>query len=557
MEETRDSKIGRVIKERYEALRTKKVRAGWDKKLVSAGYVHHRDCYAGSEVEEQKVYTSDPEIYLDKYVSGIVGYLMPSSSEWFRFVPDEGVGNTKIADGTAMILDQRLLGASEYLTGLVSASLRRSNFYSEVRNVVKDWAVFGFGGIRCEEDYQGRLSFRSDDPMAFVVDDDEYTRLECFLRKFKMEADSIVRAYGSRCVLRVSKEKAKGNGISRDDGCEMYECIYRQGYFKGTREAGVFEFDGKWKHVIYSDEDDEVVYEKVLRDCPVAIPCRNRDSEGCFYGHGIVEECLPEIRNLNDTVNRKQIVIQKLANPPMAYNMSMKGKYSTRPDAQNFVADMSQRPMPIQTVIDVQYIAKEAYDQSEKLKYKMDVVLFESVMSSGDSRKTATEVQMVENKAILLLALNIDNLREQLIVPMLRRTLRLCLEHLYENSVDDRRSEELKELLRTVGMWNVELDSIFVKSLNTYLKSQGLNNTNMRLQMLASYYPQALQVLDMDNFARQIVASDGLPSFLIKDEAKVKKEREAMAQMQAEQFKAEQAQMLAKANADNAKAVMQ
>lgn len=550
MERNRDAVIGGVVVRAYEELRGRRERASWSEKLEACAYVRHRDCYAGSGVPEVRLYTSSPELYFGKYVSGMVGYLFPRSQNWCKWAPEVGFGGVEMSDGHAMVLDESTAKVLEAFDSMTFTALSRSNFYSEVKHMMNDWAAMGVGCLSVFDDGSVLPVYRSEDPQSFVIDDDERHWVECYIRKFEMSPSRCLRVYGKGAELRYTRQMARADSKASETGVVLYEAVFERGYFMDPETYGPMEFKGhgKYVHLIYSETDVEVLMERGYEELPMAVPCRNRDSEKCFYGHGLAEDCLPDMRMLNDAENRKQIALQKISDPPMVVPYSMEGVFSSKPRAVNYTADVAQRPMPMQAIQDYSGIVADVAEREEKLKYKMDVTLFETVMSSNDTRKTATEVTMKENKSILLLALNIDNLLQEMVEPVLKRTLKIIIRN---GSLE---SGQKQAFLKLVDTLHIEMNSVFVKRLNAYIQAEGLAGSLQYLQLLASIAPNSIQAIDTDKYARLLLSSCGLPSFLFKGEKELQAEREQMAEMQRMQLESQLGQANAKANADNAKA---
>lgn len=546
----REKRVGRLIEDAWSELESRKYRASWDEKLEACAYIKHRDCYSGTKVPEVRLYTSSPEIFFSKYVSGIVGYLFPRSQQWAKWVPELMSGKVESTDGQSMVLDGKVAKVLEGFDSITFTALSNSNFYSEVRHMMNDWASIGVGCLSVFDRGTMVPSFRSEDPQLFVIDTDEYREVDCYIRKFTMNAIRCVKAYGKEGNLHYTRQVAKAGSHASEQDVMLYEAVFERGYFIDPETGEPFQWKSKRKyvHLIWSQMDSEILMEKGYEELPMAVPCRSRDSEKCFWGHGLAEDCLPDMKQLNDAENRKQIALQKIADPPMVVPYSMEGAFSSRPRAVVYTPDINQRPMPMQAITDYSGIVQDVAEREERLKYKMDVTLFESVMSSNDTRKTATEVTMQENKSILLLALNIDNLLKEMVEPLLKRTLKIALRN---SSLPQADKDGYIALADRV---HLELNSVFVKRLNAYIQAEGLVGSLQYIQMLASFAPTAVQAIDTDMYARLLLASSGLPATLFKDQKQLEKEREAQAQLQQQQMQLQNEQMQAKANSDNARA---
>lgn len=546
----RGERIGRLVEAKYWELDAIKRASRYEEKLKACAYVHHRDDYAESEVPRIKTYDSNPKSYLTKYENGFCGYLMPEDSEWARLVP-RGSG-TKRAVFSSEKKDREDL---EGITALVFQCMTDSNFYSTVLRVCTDRDVSGTGYMYVVDGWdsgESGIIYSCMDPQESVLADDSRGICNVYIRRMMKSAIDVIRDYGAERLPTVEKRLAGMQSEDRD--VEIFEAVIPREYLYDPSEREFVELAGgkKFAHLVYIPVDRAMVVESGYDVMPVCVDRRMSDSEKAPYGRGLIEDCLEEIIKLNDMSNMRQIIVQKNARPPMYVPSSLKGRYSGKPDAINYgpAADSTSRPTPILTSIDSNGLLADIEGLKTTLRNLIPVDLFETLMGSTDSRKTATEVSMRKNEAMILLAMSIGDMKRNLIEPVFKRSAQIIIKHLELGN-----EKERVRLQRLVDSSRLELSSVFIRRLNAWLQNEGDDQIVGAMQLLAQFHPQALDMIDMDAFMTKYMLGKGMSNTLIKDMRQVEAERNARAQIQNAQLQAQTGQMNAKANADNAKAM--
>lgn len=552
----RDKRIGGLIERKYEEMKAIKLRSGWGRKLKGAGYMRHRDSEYRTEVPRISVHDASAKSYLMKYEAGLCGYLLPEDSEWARLVRPGSAERRAVAS-----FEKSEEETLEAIGAMVFEGMTDSNFYSANKAVGTDRDVFGFGVMYVEDGWDSGergIVYRCIDPQECVLGYSSLGLCEVFIRKTYKSAIDVVRDYGKSYSLE--RTRAKLAGTSEEVDVEVFEAVLPREYLYDSETEGFVEFRGNrpFVHIVYIKEDEAIVVESGYDAMPVFADVRNLDPEKMPYGEGLIEMCLPEILKLDDLANQRQLIRQKNADPPMYIPNSLKGRYSGKARAENYgpPGGSEARPSPIVTSLDANGYTEDIEEIKRTLRNMIPVDLFETLMGSTDSRKTATEVQMRKNEAMILLAMSIGDMKRNLIEPVFKRSARIIVKHLDLSSFEGQGNpERIREhLYALIERSRLELSSVFIRRLNAYLQNEGDDAVVQSMMALMQVYPQTVDVVDMDRFIQKYFLGKGLSASFIQTEEQIRKLRDARAEIQQGQLEAQNNQMQAKANADNAKA---
>lgn len=545
----RDRRIGKAIEAKWDELHSQRASCGWARKLEACGWFQHRDSYMGTEVAEKRVYDSTPKNYMSKFVSGLCGYLMPEDGIWGKLVPGTSVGG-----GTrwnALSGEKGELEALEALTGIGFEAMSDSGFSEAIQEVEKDRCAFGHGYIWAIDGWDAGergVSYKCIDPQEVVISDSYLGSMEVFIRRCKRSAVDVVRTYG-KGSSGLERTRALARSGSEREEVEVFEAVLPSDYLVEGGEVLRAGSGKRYAHLVYVREDGELVVESGYEEMPVFQSRRFGDSDKMPYGIGLCEDVLEDVKRLNDLANCRQIIVQKNARPPMVAPTSLQGRFSGKPDSISYVPDVAQAPRPVLQTIDGNSILNDIERLTENLRGLMMVDLFETILRSGGDRKTATEVTMKKNEAMVLLSFQIGAMKRTVLEPLFKRTVKIALRHMRLEDEGARAS-----LMALVDGARFELNSVFIQRLSAYLQNSANDEILMAMQGLSQIYPQAMDTVRMDKWVPHYFRGKGLLEGLVADEGEVEAKRAQRAEIQRAQLESQLGAENAKANAQNAKA---
>lgn len=569
MADEREKAISGAIKAIWGSLEGVRRSANWERKLLGASYVHHRDCYQGTLVESRVTHDSSAIDYLNTFLSGFVGYMMPEDDTWAELVPmsrNESERRWEYASVSDLDREEGVLKEGERCVQAVLQCYAATNYYSEVRMAAADYLVFGTGYIMaCDGGDELGVYYRCFDPQEVCIAEDAARRVNVFVRRFTMDARDVVRTYRDR-EWPVLGEVVRRNG-GEYSAVDCYEAVVPSDYLYSEGHPVAFAGGREFVHFLLVDAENQLAFEHGMDRFPVACIRRNRNNAKTPYGVGMVEECLPVIVELDDMGRIRQVMRQKNADPPMNVPYSLQGHFSSRPGARNYVSDMQNRPTPVLDQYNANELLADIQDMRAQLRSLMGADLFRTVMGSTDSRKTAYEVSERKNEAMTLLQMQIGTFRLEGVEPLFKRTLRILHEHGVV-SFEEQNVRKKDRKGRTVGVRRVtfdsflnaaklELNSVFVRRVEAYLQYQQDIQALQILTTLQQVFPSAVLNIDENLFTRGLLYGAGTPKAYMKEISETEKAQEQYRQMQQSQMQSEQLVNLSGAAKDLAGAGVQ
>lgn len=529
---------GTEVMRLWDRLRAIRDASGWERKMLACSYFHHRDSYAGTLVPYRETYDASPVSFLDTFLSGFVGYMMPQDDQWADLVPlrvqaAEGSGSKRkeFADLRALDAEPGLLKWCGSAVQAVLAAYASTDYYPEARMAAKDWLVTGTGYLMACESQSGMgVYYRCFDPQEVCIAEDAERRVNVFVRRFLMDARDVVRAYPEKEWPALRQRIRSGAGEAADVAC--YEAIVPTGYLEGGTASG-----GGWEHLLYVADEGELAFESSFDSFPVACVRRSRDNSRSPYGIGLCEEALALTVQLDDMGKVRQVMRQKNANPPMVLPYSLRNAFSSRPGARNYVPDMAQRPMPVQDQYSASEMLADIQDAREQLRAVMGADLFRAVMSSTDSRKTAYEVSERKNEAMTLLQMQVGTFRMELVEPVFKRTLEILHRQglVPWRATRRNRWEPAEPFASFLASSRVELNSVFVRRVEAFMQYQQSLQALQILTTVQQVFPQAVLNVEENSFTRGLLYGAGIPKSQMKELADTEKAQRAFAEQQARQ----------------------
>lgn len=540
MLDTREKRISAAVKALWSSLGSVRNESGWERKLLAASYVHHRDSYPGTLVPYRQTYDSSAIDYLNTFLSGFVGYMMPQDDTWAELVP---IGSSFGAEASRrrwsyqpiaeLDSEPGVLKFAERCVQGVMACYSDSDYYPEMRMAAKDYLVFGTGYIMACSSEKDGIWYRCFDPQEVVIAENASRKVNVFVRRFTMDARDVVDGYPDKEWPELRKRIQASGGERSDVQC--WEAIVPKDYLKDGDGTIPLVHEGEFGHVMCVEGEDGLCFESGFGAFPVACVRRSRDNAKTPYGIGLVEECLPVIIELDDMGRLRQIMRQKNADPPMVLTYALQGHFSSRPGARNYVSDMSQAPAPAVDQYNAGELLADIQDMREQLRSLMGADLFRTVMASTDSRKTAYEVSERKNEAMTLLQMQIGSFKQEAVEPVFKRTLYLMEKagvisfEEYGKRVKDKSGYTVGEERMTFARWlassRVELNSVFIRRVEAYLQYQQNIQALQIITTVQQVFPSALLNIDENMFVRSLLYGAGTPKAVMRELADTEKKQ--------------------------------
>ena len=495
--------------------------------------------------------TNRPANYQETLVSGLCGYAVNPSIKWMKLA---------LADEEAL----KGYGVKDWLEEMERAEYTEfdnSNLYTEMKMVIDQATIFGFGLMHVEDDkVNQQVRYQHVSVPEAYLDTNEYNEYETVFRRFFITAENAVSWFGLEKMHRGIREQwdADDNGAKRSREIEMLHAVFRRKNRKGVSERNTempfacFYVDITNKHIIQ---------ESGYRSFPYAIFAWDRIG-GKKYPISPAVKALNDVELLNKTEDTRLTLAQMAAKEPVAVPETMRGKNEIfgsdgyiRPGAVVYYdqADGGAVPQGIRMGGNYPITLDITQQQADNIKDWFFVDFFLMLQRQNLSSMTVTAVQALQGEKSATMTNMIVNLKKALYT-VVRRTYDIM-------SIQGRLPDIPPALRRPSGQPGGRMRFVFASVLSQiqqstlrYQGTQQFLGTAMPIAQLGQAYPPALEALDRFDFdvlLQNEARAAHVPETAIREDEDVQAIKQQRAQAQAAQQQAAQAQQAQQTLAQN------
>lgn len=524
----------------------------YEARCEASGYAGHRVFNGGlgswcGGWQAKRLHDSTVTSALRTSLNGFMSYLISPTQRWFVLKAGGEVKNGFKADN--------IYGLNDYFETCQQEILKlynNTNFYPTMRTFIADGMVQGTAALLIHEhekqnELDAPLCFRTLDPADFCIDEDEDCKVDTLYRQFDLSLTSAYKRYGEDLPSNLVKIYKQGG----DDFklVKFTEAVFKKGTVL-DKNGNPIDADleaskeMKYTYMLVCEEGQTVIQKGSYKDFPFAVQRWERVSEDTPYGVGLVMRLLPEIKALDKNMKLQLVANEKLVNPPITVPMMMRD-FDSRPGAVNF-GDVSQAPVPLQTVRNYDGFAQENERLRQVIQEGMYCNLFATIMRTPNQYMTATTVQELKAEALSLMSATLNNLQEEVIIPVIKRTYKIMKE---VGLLPPLPQEYVKLFGEEI---HIELEGVLVSRMKTYLQTQGIQSgLQFVTQVMQATGNQDLGLnIDFDEAIRQGATSQGLPQSIIREKQEVEKAKAQLEEQRAQQLQAQQLESMTRSLAN-------
>ncbi len=253
--------------------------------------------------------------------AGLMSGLASPSRPWFKTVP--------VIEGAAENPD-----ASNWLDEVqkrMSIVLATSNFYNSFALECTDVASFGTATTLCYEDARDIVRFYNPSCGEYFLATDSTMRIGTFARNFVLTVSQMVGMFGlDNCPKEVQDLwQAKGASLHQEKAiAHLIEPNYAIEDVEG--EFGKVKGPFTWREVywVFGAATTKPLSIRGFRDMPFTAG-RWMTQSNDAYGHGPGMEAIADVKTLQVLAKRLAQAIEKVVNPPLLADVSMKNEPAT------------------------------------------------------------------------------------------------------------------------------------------------------------------------------------------------------------------------------------
>lgn len=495
--------------------------------LPRTGQWDHDDRNRG-EKKHRKIYNSTATGALEILVAGMMAGATSPARPWMRLATADPDLN-------------RYKPVEEWLAKASSQILRvfnRSNTYRALPRYYQELALYGTsaGIVLAHPERVIHHYPLTAGQYALAVNDQEEVNT-CY-REFDMTVSQLVEMFGLDNVS-VSVRNAFNNG-RYDDWRTVIHAIEPRFDRDESKMDGqnmpyrsvYFESGGKGS----SGQPTDVLLEEGFREFPVLAP-RWSTSGGDIYGSSPGMTALGDIRALQGMTKRLGQAIDYKTMPPTQGPAALKGMEIDKMPGGHTEIPGEQRVTTVwQTTLELRDLQQhiETHEMRINSRFYADLFL---MLANTTKSMTATEVAERHEEKLTMLGPTLERLHNELLSPLVS----LTFERMVDVGAFDPAPEELQEL---------DLEVEFISMLAQAQQAVGAaqdDRFQAVLQSLAQTHPEAVDVLDTDEYLRQYANKIGMDPNSLRTPEEVKAIRDQRAQAQAAEAQAAAAPQVAQA----------
>lgn len=344
--------------------------------------------------------------------------------------------------------------------------------------------------------------------------------VDVLYRKFSLTAKQVEEKWPDNLPLDVVKALSKGQ---LDKEFDFVHCIMPR---KEGVEEGLTTPDKRpiGSYYIYLNEPKKFIEEGGYYEFPAYI-VRWDTIPGEVYGRGPGYISLPDVRTLNKA---KELALDSIARatraPILANQRDVIGQLDLSPGSVSLVRDINGvREMPSQTQFDVTQLAVEDLRDSIRRVFFLDKLILPPRTETGEM--TAFEIAQRIEQIQKVLGSTFGRLNKELLEPMVVRSFKIML-----------REGAFPELPAELSEKGIDVDIVFINQLARSQQMEEINTEFQWLQrvaLIAQYYPQALDLIDFDEYIKGDARKSSVSEKLLRDPKITEGIREQRAQQEA------------------------
>jgi hypothetical protein len=423
--------------------------------------------------------------------------------------------------------------------------LNASNFYTSMSSVYTELGSFGTAPLYRQPTFTNLMRFRPFTAGEYVISENDLGIVDTLGRYFTMTVWQIVAKFvqkpdGKMDWRGVSKTTISlwdnGNYDSLIPVIHMIEP--RPLAERDTRRKDQMNMPFRSIYFEYGGEGDDILFEGGHKSFPAYVP-RWDVLWGDVYGRSPGMDALGDIKQLQHQQKRKAQAIDKMVNPPMVANVSLRGKPTSTLPGQNTYVDPSMGGAGFQPAYIVQPRINEMMMDIQEVQQRIQrgfyADLFAMMINSDRRQMTATEVAERHEEKLVLLGPVLQRLNVELLDPL--------LDDVFEYALEAGLLPEPPKELEGMDL-GVEYVSLLAQAQQA-VGASAIERAAGFAGNMSAVFPEVIDVVDADDMLRNYFEIVGAPATSTKDDETVKAARKARSDQAEAQAGMEQAGQMA------------
>lgn len=421
--------------------------------------------------------------------------------------------------------------------------LSESNYYTSLATMYEDLASFGTHAMVIREDFEDVIRCYTFCLGEYCLANSARMQVNTCYRTFVMTVQQMVEDFGIEGVsdtVRALYEQTTGQALAT----EMIVAHAIEPNVNHTDKAGPLRgFPYREVYWEYGRQATKVLRISGLHEYALVAP-RWSIVGNDAYGRGPGMDALGDIKQLQVETKRKAQAIDKMVNPPMVGDISMKNEpASLLPGAVTY-ANLSNDRAGFRPAYEVDPKIGELKDDIREVQNRIDRVFFVDIfmmLAQMDGKQPRNDLEIMERKEEKLIQLGpvLERLENECLDPSLNRVFNVMLRAgLFPPIPQALRGQFIKpEYISMLALAQKAAMTAGLERFASFVARVAAGQAGVQ-----GVGPAAMDNVNWDEMCRQYGDLMGVPEKVVNAMAEVMKLREARAK---EQQKAEMAQTLA------------
>ena len=454
--------------------------------------------------------------------SGLMSGLASPSRPWFKVVPL--MKNVPIDAAGRSWIDE--------VEDRIYTVLSNTNFYNSFAQECEDLVVFGTAPVIIYEDDEDGIRFYNSAIGEYYLASGATMRVDTLNRAFVFTVSQIVDFFKLENCPDMIKSLWKAKGAQLNTEFIVAHSI-EPNFGIGSTDAGKIPGKFTWREIywLFGQGCEKPLAMNGFIDQPFVSPRWSTLSNDA-YGRSVGMDVLPDILQLNVETMRKAEAIEKITNPPLLGDMSLKNQPSSSlPGAVTYVNGLSAGTgmRSIYTVqLDISAIERDIAAIQARIKqgFFNDVILMLS--SNPVTNRTAYETAQLMQERLQVLGPVIENIIGESLKPKLKRVF----------SIMKRKGliPPMPDSMKAAGGIDVEFVSMLALAQKASATG-GLERLAAFIGNLVAVYPEAKDVMNIDAIIQKMSELLDNPQNILHGAEDLAKIRQARAQQNAQMQK--------------------
>lgn len=509
----------------------KRERSSWDKLYRDLGdYIlpgrlrFLQDNVNRGDVRNNKSHNNTAFMSARTLKSGMHSGITSPARPWFRLTtPDPALSDYGPVKEWLYQVTQRM-----------QTVFHRSNLYNALPTIFGDCGTFGIAAAAIYEDPKDLMRAYTFPVGQYYVATSARGDVDTLVRELKMTVRQLVQQFGEDNLSRSVKGLIDSNNL--EQWIDVVHVIRpNDDHDPESPLAKHKPIESTW----YEKAGDEGLFLRSsgFDESPIMVPRWEVMGED-VYGSGPGQVSIGDVKSLQFMEKRKAQAIDKMVNPPMIGDSSLRTRKTSLLPGDVTYVDSSLGVQGFRPAFEINFDINSVSQEIQKTEQRINSAFFADLflmLTMSDRRQiTATEVAERHEEKLLMLGPVLERLNDELLNPIIDRTFNIML-----------RAGAIPPPPQEIQGMDLRVEHISIMAqAQKMVATASIDRFTGYVGQLAQFDPTVLDKFNMDQTVDEYSDMMGVPATIVRGDNEVQEIRQqrAQAQQQAQQQEAMQQQ---------------